>query len=243
MWARRTVTAVAVVAVLGACATTDSVSPNGGPFPTSWVLYVNNDYFPLVTGTIYKYRDTTANGPVLDSVEVLREAHDVNGVATSQLHETVFINGAQTEETYEYYAQDTHGNVWLLGRDRKQYDNGAVVGTAGSFEWGVNGAQPGIAMWADPVAHIGDSYRMEYLAGTDEDQAKVVDVNQAVSVGAGQFNTCVKIEEWSGVSDAAHVNHYYCPQVGLVLAQSPSERLELMTLVQSPTLREASSRP
>ena len=241
MWGRRIICAACVATA--ACATTDSVSPNGGPFPSSWSLTVNNQYFPLVASTIYRYRDTTANGPTLDSVAVLHEAHDVHGVATTQLHEQIFRNGAQTEDIREYYAQDAYGNVWLLGRDQEQIDNGVVVGTAGSFEWGVDNAQPGIVMWADPTAHIGDTYRMEFLSGQDEDQAKVVAANQTVTVGAGTFDGCVEIEQWTGLSTAAHVNTYYCPETGEVLAENSSERLELMTLVQSPTLRAASSRP
>ena len=44
----------------------------------------------------------------------------------------------------------------------KEYENGVVVSTAGSWEAGVDGAQPGLIMPADP--QIGLSYRQESRA-------------------------------------------------------------------------------
>jgi len=64
--------------------------------------------------------------------------------------------------------------------------NGRVVDHAGSFEAGVDGAQAGIAMPADPVAGL--AYRQEYLEGEAEDRAAVVSVRQEqVEVPFGFF--------------------------------------------------------
>jgi len=242
MWSRNIVAGVCIAVM--ACATTDSLSPNGGPFPTSWVPFVNNDFFPLVAGTIYKYRADTPDGPELDSVEVLRTLHDVNGVAATQVHDQVFVNGELTEETYDYYAQDTYGNVWYLGEDSKEYDNGQVVSTQGSWLWGTDGAQPGIIMWADPASQLGNAYRQEFSSGHAEDWGKVVATNQTVTVPAGTFEHCIETEDWNGLEpDAPHEHKFYCPLVGNVLEDSPDEHLELITLVQSPGLRTTSSRP
>lgn len=42
------------------------------------------------------------------------------------------------------------GHVWYLGEDTAEYRDGRAVNRAGSFEAGVGGAQPGVAMPADP---------------------------------------------------------------------------------------------
>ena len=54
------------------------------------------------------------------------------------------------EITDDWYAQDSAGNIWYLGEYVTNYQNGKVVDHSGSFEAGVDGAQPGIAMPANP---------------------------------------------------------------------------------------------
>ena len=58
--------------------------------------------------------------------------------------------GGFVEVTKDWYAQDNDGNVWYLGEDTKEYENGKVASTKGSWEHGVNGAYGGIIMPADP---------------------------------------------------------------------------------------------
>ena len=94
-----------------------------------------------------------------------------------------------------------------------------MVSTEGSWEWGKEGALPGIVMWADPSAHVGEAYRQEFLAGTAEDWGQVVAVGQSVTVTFGAFSACVKTEEWNGL-ESGRENKYYCPQVGLVAEEN-----------------------
>lgn len=54
------------------------------------------------------------------------------------------------EDTFDWYAQDTAGNIWYLGEDTKEYENGEVKTTAGSWEAGVDGTQPDVIVPADP---------------------------------------------------------------------------------------------
>jgi hypothetical protein len=237
--------AMVVAYSIVSCVTTDAVSPNGGPFPKSWIPIVSNRFFPLVPGTIYKYRADTPDGTELDSVQVLQQLREVNGVPAVQVHDMVYIAGELTEDTYDWYAQDTYGNVWYLGEDTKEYDNGQVVSTAGSFEWGVNGAQPGIIMWADPLAQVGNAYRQEFAAGVAEDWGKVVATNETVTTPLATYTGCIKTEDWNALdgANAPHEFKWYCQDVGLVAEEDADGRLELVTLVQAPTLRGASSRP
>ena len=76
------------------------------------------------------------------------------------------------EVTEDWYAQDACGNVWYLGEETKEYENGKVVSTKGSWEAGVDGAQPGVIMPASP--RPGMRYRQEYYAGHAEDRAEIL---------------------------------------------------------------------
>jgi hypothetical protein len=106
-----------------------------------------------------------------------------------------WLNDALIEETYDWYAQDKEGNVWYLGEDSKEYENGKAANSKGSWEAGVDGAKPGIIMKGDPK--IGDSYRQEYLKGKAEDMADVVALSESVAVPFGTFTDCLKTRDWS----------------------------------------------
>ena len=45
-------------------------------------------------------------------------------------------DGELVEDTYDWYAQDKDGNIWYLGEDTKEYENGKVESTEGSWEAG-----------------------------------------------------------------------------------------------------------
>ena len=42
--------------------------------------------------------------------------------------------GSLVEDTYDWYAQDAQGNVWYLGEDTKEYENGKVVEHGGLLD-------------------------------------------------------------------------------------------------------------
>ncbi len=214
----------------------DPTAPNFSPtLPTAWAPAVTNSYFPLVPGTTFQFAGQTAAGPETVTVEVLRDTKTIQGVRTTVVRDRVFVNGVLKEDTIDWYAQDNAGNVWYLGEAVKDYENGQVVSTAGSFEWGVDGALPGIIMWADPLTHIGTDYRQEYYRGKAEDWAKVLVGGQAVQVPSGNYTGCVRIEEWNGLVNEAHTSKSYCPQVGIALENSAvngGDRVELVRITR-----------
>ena len=77
------------------------------------------------------------------------------------------------------------GRVWYLGEATKEYENGQVVSTEGSWEAGVDGAKAGIIMFTHP--EVGDPYRQEFYAGHAEDQAKFLTLNTRVATQAGRL--------------------------------------------------------
>src|SRR3989304_5171158 len=135
--------------------------------PADFVSVVNNPYFPLLPGSKWVYEATLEDGTVeRNEVEVLTETRVVNGVTATVVHDVVYeADGKLIEETCDWYAQDKDGNVWYLGEEVNNYVNGVLANHGDSWEWGVDGALPGIMMWADPSAHVNEKYRQEYYAG------------------------------------------------------------------------------
>lgn len=178
----------------------------------AFVRGVNNPFFPLLPGSRYEYREGDAS-VILD---VLPETRIVMGVTTTVVRDREYQGGKLVEETFDWYAQDRNGNVWYFGEDTREMDADRVLNTHGSWEAGVNGAQPGLIMWADPAAHVGEAYRQEFAKGEAEDYGKVVAVNVDVVVPYGSFTGCVKTEDWNALKRFSQEGKFYCPRVGLV---------------------------
>jgi hypothetical protein len=138
------------------------------------------------------------------------------------IHDVATRNGALVEDTLDWYAQDRAGNIWYLGEDTKEYQNGKVSTTAGSWEAGVDGAQAGVIMPADP--HAGMGYRQEYYAGKAEDAARVLSLDARVTVSAGRFAGVLKTLDYTRLEPKAREHKYYAKGVGPVLATSASGR-------------------
>lgn len=200
--------------------------------PDDFVEVIDNPYFPLTPGTIFVYEGESEDETIRNEIFVTNETRTVMGVNTIVVRDREFEDGELTEETFDWYAQDRDGNVWYFGEDSKEYEDGEVVSTAGSWEAGVDGAQPGIIMKGSP--QVGDTYRQEYLAGEAEDMAEVVSLNESVSVAYGSFEDCLKTKEWTPLEPGIEENKYYAPGTGLVLeitVKGGSERLELIDII------------
>lgn len=193
---------------------------------------VANAYFPLVPGTTWFYETQTPEGLVRTEVSVTSDTkliQDVNGqyVTATVVHDVVYLDttGGSTlllEDTQDWYAADNFGNVWYLGEATTAYtydDNGNVIdaSTEGSWEAGVNGAQAGFIMLADPTS--GRSYQQEFAAGIAEDMAKVQRLNAKVSVPYGTFSNVLVTKEWSTLSPGDVEVKYYAAGVGLILVE------------------------
>jgi len=220
----------AVLGALGACraersptAPADLTAKNQPPSfpsdPSGFVAQVDNPYLHFAPGRVFIYQSQTPDGLELDSVLVTNLSKTILGIAATVVHDKVYLNGSLTEDTFDWYAQDTLGNVWYLGEDSKQILNDVVVGTEGSWEAGVNGALPGIIMLAQPK--VGTQYQQEFAAGVAEDNAKVMNLSANVSVAYGSFTGCLKTEEWTPLEPGAREQKFYKAGVGLLLDVQP----------------------
>ena len=92
------------------------------------------------------------------------------------------------------------------------------MSTAGSFEAGVDGAQPGVIMPADP--RRGTRYRQEYYAGEAEDRAKIVSLNARTEVPFGEFEHALKTKDVAPLPPRAVEQKLYARGIGLVEART-----------------------
>jgi hypothetical protein len=138
---------------------------------------------------------------------VTSDTKKVMGVECVVVDDRGWENGKLIEQTYDWYAQDKEGNVWYFGEDTKEYENGKVVSTKGSWEGGVDGAKPGIMMQSNPK--MGQSYRQEYYVGKAEDMAKVVSLNVSATVPYGSFDHVLVAKEWTPLQPGFSGKKYY----------------------------------
>jgi len=185
--------------------------------PEDFVEVVDNPYFPLIPGTKWEYE--IRKGGVLiekDSVEVLHEKREVNGIQATVVRDIVSIGEQIVEDTYDWFAQDKDGNVWYVGETVDNYVGGVLVNHSGSWEWGVDGALPGIIMWADPAAHLNEEYYQEHFPGAAEDKGQVLSVTESVTVPFGSFEDVVKTRDFSTLETHLSEHKFYAPGVGLI---------------------------
>lgn len=198
--------------------------------PASFTTEIDNPYWPMAPGSRCVFRETDAEGAELRvEVTVTDRTKTIMGIEARVVHDVVSENGAVVENTYDWYAQDADGNIWYLGEDTTEYANGKVKTTAGSWQAGVDGAQPGVALPADPT--VGLTYRQEYYAGQAEDAASVLSVDEKVEVAAGSFSQVLMTKDITPLHPEVVEHKFYARGVGPVLAMTisgGSDREELV---------------
>ncbi|HSM37551.1 MAG TPA: hypothetical protein VK837_14200 [Longimicrobiales bacterium] len=209
-------TACALAAIV-ACGDDSPTGPDYDPdIPTQWSELVTNPFFPLTPGLHKEFEGATEDGTETIVIDVLNTTRMVNGVEATIVRDQVFLDGELIEDTDDWYAQDADGNVWYLGEAAEDYEDGVLVSTDGSWEWGVDGALPGIIMWANPADHVGEEYRQEFYEGEAEDWAKVLRTGESVTVPDGSFMGCIVTEDWNGLEADSEEEKTYCAGIGVV---------------------------
>jgi hypothetical protein len=187
--------------------------------PSDFTTRIDNPYWPLTPGNRWVYRETGDGGAQRVEVTVTDEIKEIAGVPSRVVHDVVTRDGELIEDTRDWYAQDKAGNVWYMGEDTKEYENGKVATTEGSWEHGVDGAQAGIMMPADP--EIGLRYRQEFYADEAEDNGEVLALDERISVTAGRFDRVLKTKDTNPLGGGSFEHKFYAPRVGLVKVVHP----------------------
>jgi hypothetical protein len=219
----------------GATAPTSSLPVDDKPFPidpSEFTTEIDNPYWPMKPGSQWVFRETDAEGSVSRVVVTVLDKTKMiaNGVEARIVHDQVTQGGQVKEDTYDWYAQDADGNLWYLGEDTTEYENGEPKTTEGSWEAGVDGALPGIIMPASP--QVGMTYREEYYEGHAEDGASIISTGALAKVPFGRFENGVQTRNFSGIEPDVIEEKIYARGVGVVLeitVSGGSDRDELLS--------------
>lgn len=197
--------------------------------PANFVERIDNPYLPLTPGSSWVYEGQSEDGTERIEVVVTSDRRQVMGISAVVVRDTVTVDGELAEDTFDWFAQDRDGNVWYVGEETMEYENGEAVSSGGSWEAGVDGALPGIVMMANPT--VGEAYRQEYYPGEAEDLAEVARLDATETVPFGEFDGLVVIKEWNPLEPEVVEEKYYAAGVGTILevmTVGGDERVELV---------------
>jgi hypothetical protein len=165
------VLAAALVSGIGGAAnvgssSTNSPLPQGSDpvnlDPADFSANIDNRRWPMTVGSrwVYRVTDSSDGAKERDVIKVTDKTKMIaDGIEARVVSDIVTRHGKPIEVTKDWYAQDSDGNVWYFGEHTIEYKHGKPVDN-GSWEAGVDGALPGIALPAEP--DVGMTYPEEY---------------------------------------------------------------------------------
>jgi hypothetical protein len=212
---------------LTACGSTPTTSPPTGvdevvaptpdPDADDFVEAVDNPLFPLADGGTWTYRSP-------DGAEVVLEvtgSSTVDGVAVTALERTeTDADGEVVGVRRSSYAQDRAGNVWSFGRE-------VLTGSGESWEAGVDGAEAGLLVPAEP--RRGDGW-LQQDASDLRTRVEVLDVAAPVEALGEEVEALHTLDTVEATADSAEtaVERWYAPGLGVVrVTDGDSSRLLL----------------
>ena len=232
---RKSLTAIAslvLIASLGACSEdlrrgsaganeSASALPQGGEpvelDPAKFTTEIDNPYWPMEVGTRWTYREIDEEGKAVEVVVVVTtETKELaNGITARVVRDAVTEDGELIEDTKDWYAQDADGNVWYMGEDTAEFEEGKVTTKEGSWEAGVDGALPGVIMPAHPVPGL--KYRQEFYEGEAEDNGEVLSIQEMAEVPYGWFDDVLLTKDTISLEPKVLEYKLYAKGVGPVL--------------------------
>ncbi len=189
---------------------------------------VDNPWYPLRPGTRYVYVGVKDGRPARNVLTVTHRTKTIQGVPCVVVDDRLYLAGRLAERTTDWYTQDGRGNVWYFGERTAELDvNGHVTSTEGSWQAGVDGAEPGIFMPARP--RVGESYRQELYKGHAEDHFRVVGSFATVTPPGTQATLLTR--EWTPLEPKVIDQKVYVRGIGQVVEQTAKGGNEHLLLV------------
>lgn len=234
--------AALLVAVVGAVACSverdpDTEAAAGKPVtadrlnPADFSPTITHPLFPLasVRNTEFAGRKQKDGATIETKVvsRLLDKTDTLAGVTVAVVEVKDYENGALVELTEDYFAQHRDGGLWYFGERVTDYKDGQPVGHEGQWLAGENDNRPGLFLPANPT--VGQEFAPESVAGVADERSTVRELGVEVTVPAGKFTGCVKIEDLD-LLDNDRALKFYCPGKGLVREEGPSGSTDLVRL-------------
>ena len=202
-----------------------------------------NPYFPLVPGNQWVFAGTFIDeGEEVTetiTVTVTDKTKLIDGVTCLVVNDLV-VEGdddVPIEDTDDWFAQDTAGNVWYCGEIAENFElfdgddpeEAELVDIDGSWKAGRDGGKAGIIMPAFPS--VGTILRQEVAWGDAEDVFEILSTTGTESTPAASCtNDCLVTRDFTPLEPDAEENKYYAPGVGPILEidLETGDRVELI---------------
>ncbi len=138
--------------------------------------------------------------------------------------------GEPIEDTEDYYAQDSSGNVYYFGEIAQNFEEGNLVDLDGSWRSGVDGSKFGVQMFASP--EIGQVYRQEWALTEAEDMAEVSALDAEANSPWGEcVQPCLEVREFTPIEPDVEAFKFYSYGIGVILEEEDGDRLELVEVI------------
>jgi hypothetical protein len=201
--------------------------------PADFSANIDKGRWPMTVGSRWVYRvvDTESGSTERQVITVTDQTKMIaDGIEARVVHDVVRDHGKPIEVTDDWYAQDSDGNVWYFGEHTIRFNRHGQPVDNGTWEAGVDGAMPGLALPAHP--RVGMSYREEYSKGVAEDQSRVLALDAQAEVPAGHFKNALMTEDFSPLEPRVSEIKFYARGSGqAVLAVDVSDGTDMEQLV------------
>jgi hypothetical protein len=201
--------------------------------PADFSANIDNNRWPMTVGSrwVYRVTDTADGSTERQVIRVTDQTRMIaDGIEARVVHDVVREHGKPVEVTDDWYAQDSDGNVWYFGEHTVRFNRHGQPVDNGSWEAGVDGAMPGLALPAHPK--VGMSYREEYSKGVAEDQSRVLALDAQAEVPAGHFSNALMTEDFSPLEPKVSEIKFYAKGSGqAVLAVDVSDGTDMEQLI------------
>jgi hypothetical protein len=223
---------LALVATIAVVATAFAGTNARAVNPAGFRARVDNPWLPLLPGTTFVYTGTEDGKPLRDVVRVTHRTATIDGAPCVIVDDRLYVSGRLEERTTDWYSQDGKGNVWYFGEQTaSKLDKKGEPVTSGTWKAGVDGAKPGIYMFAHP--RVGQSARQEFYNGQAEDHFQVLSLRGRVSVPYVSTKVAMLTKEWTPLEPGVLDHKVYVRGVGTVLEETVkggTEHLELVSV-------------
>jgi len=175
-----------------------------------------NAFFVLEPGYFLRLEGREGPRQVVLTITVLDETVTVDGVVTRVVEERETVGGKVVEISRNFMAISRKTkNVYYFGEDSEEIDDGKVVAIEGTWRAGRNGATYGLLFPAEP--RVGARYYQEHSPGEAMDRAEIVAVEESVTVPAGTFTGCVRVEETNPLEPGSKEYKLFAPGIGVIV--------------------------
>jgi hypothetical protein len=192
---------------------------------------ITNRWSPMPVGASFTSLGVQEGKLGLDRTSVLKRTKLIAGVHCRIELDLVYLNGKPAERTFDYFAQDSKGNVWYYGEDSYSWLHGSWKRDSDSWLSRVNGARPGVVMQAHPIP--GPVYAQENFPGHAEDKARVLGYVSSLAVPSGTYRHVLETQEFSPLEPGVVERKYYAAGTGFLRSVTTHGPIEFFDLTKT----------